>query len=156
VLAQLIPLQGGEPITIDKDVTVVGRLADHCDVILERKSVSKLHCVIVKTDGLLFVRDLSSTNGTKVNGQRITRGALLPGDQLSFAGEKFRVHMGPSPLNGSGSPAVSPGNRTEMFDSPSPFPEIDEEGESPLEGHEEFHLDDDDDEPEAPEDDLVE
>lgn len=153
MLAQLIPLQGGEPITIDKDVTVVGRLADHCDVILERKSVSKLHCVIVKTDGLLFVRDLSSTNGTKVNGQRITRGALLPGDQLSFAGEKFRVHMGPSPLNGSGAPVVSPGNRTEMFDSPSPFPEIVDEGEPPPEGHEEFHLDDD---PEAPEDDLVE
>jgi pSer/pThr/pTyr-binding forkhead associated (FHA) protein len=96
VLAQLIPLHGGEPVTIEKDVTIVGRQQEHCDLVLERKSVSKIHCVIVKTDGLLFVRDLSSTNGTKVNGQRIIRGALLPGDQLSFAGEKFRVHMGPT------------------------------------------------------------
>ncbi|HTI50447.1 MAG TPA: FHA domain-containing protein, partial [Planctomycetaceae bacterium] len=150
----LIPLQGGEPITIDRDVTVVGRLADHCDVILERKSVSKLHCVIVKTDGLLFVRDLSSTNGTKVNGQRITRGALLPGDQLSFAGEKFRVHMGPSPLAEADAPVVSPGNRTEMLDSPSPFPEYDVEGDPPPDGHEEFHLDEEDSP--APDDDLVE
>ncbi len=97
MFAQLVPLQGGEPITIDKDVTVVGRQAEHCDLVLDRKSVSKIHCIIARTDGLLFVRDLDSTNGTKVNGQRIIRGALLPGDQLAFAGEKFRVHLGPSP-----------------------------------------------------------
>jgi pSer/pThr/pTyr-binding forkhead associated (FHA) protein len=97
LFAQLVPLQGGEPITIDKDVTVVGRQAEHCDLVLDRKSVSKIHCIIARTDGLLFVRDLDSTNGTKVNGQRIIRGALLPGDQLAFAGEKFRVHLGPSP-----------------------------------------------------------
>jgi pSer/pThr/pTyr-binding forkhead associated (FHA) protein len=97
VFAQLIPLQGGEPITIEKDVTIVGRQAEHCDIVLDRKSVSKIHCIIARTDGLLFVRDLDSTNGTKVNGQRIIRGALLPGDQLAFAGEKFRVHLGPSP-----------------------------------------------------------
>jgi pSer/pThr/pTyr-binding forkhead associated (FHA) protein len=97
VFAQLVPLQGGEPITIDKDITVVGRQAEHCDLVLDRKSVSKIHCIIARTDGLLFVRDLDSTNGTKVNGQRIIRGALLPGDQLAFAGEKFRVHLGPSP-----------------------------------------------------------
>jgi pSer/pThr/pTyr-binding forkhead associated (FHA) protein len=97
VIAQLVPLSGGEPIIIDKDVTVVGRLAEHCDLVLDRKSISKIHCIIARTDGLLFVRDLDSTNGTKVNGQRIIRGALLPGDQLAFAGEKFRVHLGPSP-----------------------------------------------------------
>jgi pSer/pThr/pTyr-binding forkhead associated (FHA) protein len=39
---------------------------------------------------------LASTNGTKVNGQRVTRGALLPGDELAFASVKFRVHLGPS------------------------------------------------------------
>jgi pSer/pThr/pTyr-binding forkhead associated (FHA) protein len=44
---------------------------------------------------LLFVRDLASTNGTRVNGQRVTRGALLPGDELSFASVKFRVDLGP-------------------------------------------------------------
>ena len=101
MLAQLIPVDGGEPVTIDKDVTVVGRQSEHCDLVLTRKSVSKIHCVIAKTDGLLFVRDLDSTNGTKVNGQRIVRGALLPGDQLAFAGEKFKVHLGPTPWPGS-------------------------------------------------------
>lgn len=113
MFAQLVPLNGGDPITIDKDVTVVGRQSEHCDLVLDRKSVSKIHCIIAKTDGLLFVRDLDSTNGTKVNGQRIIRGALLPGDQLAFAGEKFRVHLGPSPAA-----AVSPAaNRTEALNT---------------------------------------
>ena len=93
--AQLVPLKGGRTIQIVRDVTLVGRQEDLCDVCLDRSSISKLHCLIVRTDGLLFIRDLGSTNGTKVNGQRVIRGALLPGDELSFAGEKFRVEMGP-------------------------------------------------------------
>ncbi len=93
--AKLIPSRGGDSISITDDLTLVGRHREYCDVVIDSGSVSKLHCVIVKTDGLLFVRDLASTNGTKVNGQRITRGALLPGDELSFAREKFTVHLGP-------------------------------------------------------------
>lgn len=93
--AQLVPLKGGNPILIRRDITLVGRQTDLCDIVLEKTSVSKLHCVLVRTDGLLFLRDLGSTNGTKVNGQRVIRGALLPGDELSFASEKYRVEMGP-------------------------------------------------------------
>lgn len=92
--AQLIPQDGTAPIEIVKDLTVVGR-RDRCDVCLSHKTISKLHCVIVKTDGLLFLRDLGSTNGTRVNGQRVRRAALLPNDQLAIAGHKFRVVLGP-------------------------------------------------------------
>ena len=95
MLAKLISSRGGGEIVIANDLTLVGRHREYCDVIVDATSVSKLHCVIVKTDGLLFVRDLGSTNGTQVNGQRITRGALLPGDELSFAKEKFVVFLGP-------------------------------------------------------------
>jgi pSer/pThr/pTyr-binding forkhead associated (FHA) protein len=94
--AELVPLDGGKPIVLDRDVSVIGRKSGVCDVIIDRESVSKLHCLIVKTDGLLFVRDLGSTNGTKVNGQKVIRGALLPGDELSFAGVKHTVVLGPS------------------------------------------------------------
>jgi pSer/pThr/pTyr-binding forkhead associated (FHA) protein len=94
--AHLVPIKGGgRPIQITRDVTLVGRQDDLCDICLDTTSVSKMHCLIVRTDGLLFIRDLGSTNGTKVNGQRVVRGALLPGDELAFAGEKFRVEMGP-------------------------------------------------------------
>lgn len=94
--AHLIPIKGGgRPIQIVRDVTLVGRQEDLCDICIQKSSISKIHCLIVRTDGLLFIRDLGSTNGTKVNGQRVVRGALLPGDELAFAGEKFRVEMGP-------------------------------------------------------------
>jgi pSer/pThr/pTyr-binding forkhead associated (FHA) protein len=94
--AKLIPVDGGPAIPITRDVTVVGRGRDLCDVLLQQTSISKLQCLIAKTDGLLFIRDLGSTNGTKVNGQRVTRGALLPGDELAFASVKFRIHLGPN------------------------------------------------------------
>jgi len=92
--AQLVPVDGGQPIDIVKDLIVVGRKED-CDVRLEHKSVSKMHCVIVKTDGLLVLRDLGSTNGTRVNGIRVRRAALLPNDQITIAHFKFRIFLGP-------------------------------------------------------------
>ena len=91
--AQLVPLEGGAPVEIVKDMTIVGR-GQECDVRVEHKSVSKIHCVIVKTDGLLLVRDLGSTNGTRVNGTRIRRGMLLPNDKLSVANFHFRALFG--------------------------------------------------------------
>ena len=103
--AHLIPLKGtGRPIQITRDVTLVGRQDSICDICIRKSSISKMHCLIVRTDGLLFIRDLGSTNGTKVNGQRVVRGALLPGDELAFAGEKFRVEMGP----GDPDPEIDP------------------------------------------------
>jgi pSer/pThr/pTyr-binding forkhead associated (FHA) protein len=92
--AQLLPLDGGSAIDINKDLIVVGR-KDDCDLRLDHKAVSKVHCVLVKTDGLLLLRDLGSTNGTRVNGTRVRRAALLPNDQLCIAHYKFRVFLGP-------------------------------------------------------------
>jgi pSer/pThr/pTyr-binding forkhead associated (FHA) protein len=108
--AQLIPLEGGEAIEIIKDLTLVGRKED-CDLRLDHKSISKLHCVIVKTDGLLLLRDLGSTNGTRVNGQRIRRAALLPNDQVMIAGFKFRVSLGPDAAS------VAPEEHTQQLDA---------------------------------------
>jgi predicted component of type VI protein secretion system len=93
--AQLIPLDGGAPIEITKDLTLVGRKED-CDLKINHKSVSKMHCVLVKTDGLLLLRDLGSTNGTRVKGHRVRRAALLPNDEISIAGFKYRVQFGGS------------------------------------------------------------
>src|SRR5262245_34230491 len=111
--AQLVPLDGGPPLEIVKDLTLVGRKED-CDIRLDHKSVSKMHCVIVKTDGLLLLRDLGSTNGTRVNGQRVRRAALLPNDQLTIAHFKFRVHLGPDAPEPS--PAPNPHEHTQALD----------------------------------------
>jgi pSer/pThr/pTyr-binding forkhead associated (FHA) protein len=97
MLAQLIPKGGGAPITLNCAITVIGRSSKLCDLVIEHTSVSKQHCMLVKTDGLIYFRDLGSTNGTRVNGQRVTRGALLPGDLLTLSGVSYKVHLGPDP-----------------------------------------------------------
>src|SRR4051794_20725692 len=109
--AQLVPVDGGAPIEIVKDLVVIGRKED-CDVRLEHKSVSKLHCIIVRTDGLLLLRDLGSTNGTRVNGTRVRRAALLPNDQVSIAHFKYRVFLGPDEPE----PPVLPTDHTQALD----------------------------------------
>lgn len=97
MLAQLLPGNNEPPITLNQPITVVGRSARLCDLPIDHNAVSKIHCILVKTDGLIYMRDLGSTNGTRVNGQRVLRGALLPGDQISFGGAAYTVHLGPDP-----------------------------------------------------------
>ena len=92
--SELVPLNGDRPIPITRDVVVVGR-REFCDVQIPHPSLSKRHCVLVRTDGLLMVRDLATTNGTKVNGQRVMWAALLPNDRLTLGGYKLRVYLGP-------------------------------------------------------------
>jgi predicted component of type VI protein secretion system len=92
--AELVPLNGDPPIPITRDLTVVGR-REFCDVQIDHIGLSKRHCVLVKTDGLLVVRDLATTNGTKVNGQKIRWAALLPNDRLTLGAYKVKVYLGP-------------------------------------------------------------
>ncbi len=116
--AELVPENGDPPIPIGRDVTLLGRHED-CDVVIEHSSLSKRHCLLVKTDGLLVIRDLATTNGTKVKGQRVRWAALLPEDRVSFGAYKMRIYLGsdemPSPseqrqarngVGGSRAPAV--------------------------------------------------
>ena len=118
MLARLLPKDGGDPIEIARDVTVVGRQGKLCDVKLEHASVSKLHCLITRTYGLPFFRDLASTNGTRVNGQRVTRGALLPNDELAFGRVRFEVHLGPGETNHDDSDmGVSMSSGTDEFEA---------------------------------------
>ena len=111
VRAALVPLDGSPAIDVAKDMTLVGRKED-CDVRLDHKSISKVHCVLVKTDGLLLLRDLGSTNGTRVNGTRVRRAALLPNDKISFANFHFRIHLGPM-----AEPPVGPDEHTQAIDA---------------------------------------
>ena len=91
--ARLVSLDGGPSVEVVKDMILIGRRED-CDLKLEHKSVSKIHCIVVKADGLLLLRDLGSTNGTRVNNQRVRRAALLPNDVLHVASVRYKVQFG--------------------------------------------------------------
>lgn len=63
-------------------IRTIGR-ATGANFILDASLVSRVHCrVTVLPGGELEVRDLDSTNGTFVNGQRISVAQLAPGDRL--------------------------------------------------------------------------
>lgn len=62
-------------------IKTVGR-APRADFIVDAALVSRLHCRLEAGDDSLEVIDLSSTNGTYVNGKRIERARLTSGDRL--------------------------------------------------------------------------
>jgi hypothetical protein len=72
---------------------LIGRSRD-CDVTLDDPNVSRRHAELRNEDGRWIVTDLGSTNGIKVNGHRVDRVALEPGDelQLGLARLRFELH----------------------------------------------------------------
>jgi pSer/pThr/pTyr-binding forkhead associated (FHA) protein len=112
--AELVPENGDPPIPIERDVTVIGR-HESCDVVIQSVGISKRHCVVVKTDGLLVIRDLATTNGTKVKGQRVRWAALLPEDRISLGGYKIRVYLGSDDM-----PSPSEQRRKQVLSSAPP------------------------------------
>jgi len=64
--------------------SLVGSAA-HCGLVIDDPSVSSSHAEVVRRDGAVVVRDLNSTNGTTVDGQRVESEAVLPpGGSVTF------------------------------------------------------------------------
>jgi hypothetical protein len=63
--------QAGQTADLSAGMVMIGRGAD-CQLILDDDYVSTRHARVVSGDNGIYVEDLSSTNGTYVNGQRIT------------------------------------------------------------------------------------
>ncbi|MCB1600955.1 MAG: FHA domain-containing protein [Lysobacterales bacterium] len=70
--------------------TVIGRGSD-CDLVLNEPEMSRRHALIENTPEGLFLRDLSSANGTFVNGTSVRDTVLKPGDQLAFDQNRFLI-----------------------------------------------------------------
>lgn len=66
----------------------VGRSQD-CEIRLLDPTVSRYHAVILYTQGVWYVQDLNSVNGTWVNGRRIQMSPLRDGDTLQFGAKRF-------------------------------------------------------------------
>ncbi|MCX5375189.1 DUF1707 and FHA domain-containing protein [Streptomyces sp. NBC_00091] len=59
---------------------------------LSHDTVSRAHAELSMRDGMWLLRDLGSTNGTTVNGRRVTGAAVVrPGDQVGFGQMSFRL-----------------------------------------------------------------
>jgi len=73
--------RAGMTFLISEGATTVGRHPDS-DIFLDDITVSRQHCRFLIVDSSLSVEDSGSTNGTYVNGARVDRTALAPGDEV--------------------------------------------------------------------------
>ena len=64
------------------DTFLIGRTEDSHLCLPEDKFFSRHHCMLEITPPRCFLRDLGSTNGTFVNGQRVAEASLKSGDQI--------------------------------------------------------------------------
>ncbi|WP_169972733.1 FHA domain-containing protein [Tautonia rosea] len=94
---RLVALDEGSDILIDRAMVIVGR-HPQCDARLDSIRVSRRHCCMMQDQNKedVIVRDLGSTNGIRINGQRIEKGTLRSGDELSIAHLRYRMEVGHS------------------------------------------------------------
>lgn len=69
---------------------VIGR-SEECDVVLYGDGLSRRHCTLWIMSSCLWARDLGSTNGTYLNGARVSMGKLKAGDQIQLGESILRV-----------------------------------------------------------------
>jgi len=72
-------------------VKTIGR-STGAEFILEAPLVSRLHCQLSATDESIQVKDLDSTNGTFVNGTRVSTATLRTGDVLKVGRVDLTVY----------------------------------------------------------------
>ena len=101
---ELQPLGGGDPIPLLKTTLTVGR-RESADIVLRFPNVSGSHCELSLVDGYWYVKDLGSSNGTKVNGTRVSEQRLDPGDTLSVSKHEYEVSYEPARLGAKAAPA---------------------------------------------------
>jgi DNA-binding winged helix-turn-helix (wHTH) protein len=84
-MKQSLPLTDGEHIA--------GRDAD-CALVIDGTTVSRRHARITVAHGAATIEDLDSTNGTHVNGTRISAPTrLAPGDEFALGSEALRLRL---------------------------------------------------------------
>lgn len=72
---------------LDQDEIRIGRTSGDNEIVLAKGNVSKRHARIVVRDGRLIVVDLKSTNGTYVNGRRVTSPQVLRPEDKVYIGD---------------------------------------------------------------------
>src|SRR5947208_11493397 len=92
-MAKLVLLSAGmtgraHELKVDK--TTIGRVDDNTFQISE-PSVSSHHCEVLLRGSDIVVHDLNSTNGTFINGEKVTESVLKPGQVLRLGQIEMRL-----------------------------------------------------------------
>jgi pSer/pThr/pTyr-binding forkhead associated (FHA) protein len=92
-MAKLVVLSAGmtgrtHELKVDK--TTIGRVDDNAFQIME-PSVSSHHCEVLLRGKDVVIKDLNSTNGTFINGEKVSESAIKPGQILRLGQIEIRL-----------------------------------------------------------------
>ena len=101
----------GNVIELEGERVWVGRGPD-CEIVLDDRTVSREHAVLVRRRAGWYLQDLESQNGTLVNGQPVVTARLVDGDEVCF-GNVTAVFKDPD-SQGRAMPPARKGQGTEV------------------------------------------
>ena len=87
-----------QKVHLGRQTVVIGRHPE-CDIVIDDASVSRRHANIANDNGVFFVADLESRNGTFVNSSAIHQPTrLFDGAEIAICDIKFRFHLEQEPV----------------------------------------------------------
>ncbi|MBM4043625.1 MAG: HD domain-containing protein [Planctomycetes bacterium] len=94
--ATFVALKGkleSKPFLLEAGKRIVLGRGEGADIQVLDSGLSRLHCFIERQDESFVLQDMGSRNGTWVNGNRIERAHLLPGDRVKIGGIEFEFNL---------------------------------------------------------------
>jgi len=109
-MAKLVVLSAGlngrtHELNVDK--TTIGRVEDNTFQIAD-PSVSSHHCEVLLRGSDVVIKDLNSTNGSFINGEKISETVLMPGQTLRLGQIELQLLTEGMPMPAAKAPAPAP------------------------------------------------
>ena len=90
---------GGKDFQLPAAITIIGRRPD-CDLCIPLREISRRHCELELYGGSLKLRDLGSSNGTYLNGQKLEQVTeIKAGDTIKIGPITFSIQINGQPKN---------------------------------------------------------
>src|SRR3954468_15090313 len=97
----------GQSYELKVDKTTVGRVEDNTFQIAD-SSVSSHHCEVLLRGSDVVIKDLNSTNGSFINGEKISETVLKPGQTLKLGQIELQLLTDGQPVPAPKAPAAAP------------------------------------------------
>jgi hypothetical protein len=93
--APLYLVFGGQRFLVDKDQFVIGRGSKTADLAIKDGNISRKHAVVLRRNGVYYIKDLGSTNGIEYKGMRIDNKRIDEGDVFSICDYEIKFTYQP-------------------------------------------------------------